>query len=94
MYSKEYPRNILDISKEHLYIPRMLRTVIFDRQSGRGRYRDIVMVAERLGKPEGEFSSATFAVAQMVRQSPLFQDEMAKIKAEAKRRPRRKRGAP
>ena len=91
--SKEYPRNILDASKEHSYIPRMLRPVIFDRQSGRGRYRDIVLVAERLGKPDGEFNSATFAVAQMVRQSPLFKDEWAKIEAEDKRRKRKKRGA-
>ena len=76
----------------------MLRTVIFDRQSGRARYRDIVRVAERLGKPDGEFGSATFAVAQMVRNTQLFKDVWATIeaedkeKAEAKRRSR-KRGA-
>ena len=68
------------------YIAGMLRTVIFDRKAGKGRYRDIVMVAERLGVSDGEFGSATFAVAQMVRQSPLFKDELAKMNSEVKRR--------
>ena len=79
------------------YIAGMLRTVIFDRKAGKGRYRDIVRVAERLSGSD-EYSSATRAVAQMVRRTQEFKDEWAKIeaedreKAEAKRRSR-KRGA-
>lgn len=69
----------------------MLSVVYLNDQMAGGRYRDIVLVAERLAR--GPYASKNNAVAQMVRQSPLFKDELAKMNSEVKRRPRKKRGA-
>ena len=71
----------------------MIKIINLDTEMAGGRYRDVLRVAERLGK-SGMFGSATNAVAQMVRQSPLFKDELAKMNSEVKRRSRKKRGAP
>ena len=52
-----------------------------------GRYADILRVADRL---KGHYGSATNAFAHMVRESPLYVSEMAKMDSEHRRQVRKK----
>jgi len=59
----------------------MLTNVGIKRDTGDDRYGDVLDVAERLA--EGDYGSAANAIAVMVRQSPLFQETLAKLRAAA-----------
>lgn len=67
----------------------MLKHIRMSNDQAGGRYNDILRVAERLAD---RFGSATNAFAHMVRESPVYVAEMAKMNAEHRRR-LRKRGA-
>ena len=65
----------------------MLKHIRMSGDQAGGRYNDILKVAERL---KNDFGSATNAFAHMVRQSPLYVSEMAKMDSEHRRQVRKK----
>jgi hypothetical protein len=56
----------------------MINGVTIDRQTGDGKYADVLAVAEHLG--DGDYGSAANAIAVMVRQSRLFSKTLAQLK--------------
>lgn len=55
----------------------MLTQVAINRETGDGKYADILDVAEHLAN--GDYGSATNAIAVMVRQSPLFKQAVTNL---------------
>lgn len=60
----------------------MLTALHLDRIAGNGRYIDIIDVAEQLGAET--YGSGNNALAVMVRESPLFQTALKKLRDKPK----------
>jgi len=57
----------------------MLEQLKIERATGNGKYGDVLDVAEALA--DGNYGTSPNALAVMVRQSPLFQETLTKLKA-------------
>ena len=51
--------------------------ITIDRQTGHGKYADVLDAADELAR--GDYGSATNAIAVMVRQSDLYREAIAKL---------------
>ena len=56
----------------------MIDALTIDRNTGNGRYSDVLDVLERLGKG-GQYGSATNAAVQLIRKTSEFQETLAQI---------------
>jgi hypothetical protein len=62
----------------------MIRSVVIERETGNGKHSDVLDVCEALAA--GDYGSAANAACVMIRQSPLFQEAIAKLEPAAKRK--------
>ncbi len=58
----------------------MIESVMIDRQTGSGKYADVLDAAEKLG--DGDYGSAANALAVMARQSRLFSEYLKRRERE------------
>lgn len=73
-----FPKISLDARPKRVYLSNMINGVTIDRQTGDGKYADVLDVAEHLGR--GDQGSAANALAVMVRQSPMFLATLRELK--------------
>lgn len=64
----------------------MIRYLTIERTTGNGKYGDVLDACETLAA--GDYGSAANALVVMARQSPLFQETMAKLRPASKRKRR------
>lgn len=62
-----------------------MEQVLIDRKTGGGAYGDVIDAAEWLA--QNRFASATLALCEMARQSPLFHETLARLKENGKQAP-------
>lgn len=61
----------------------MISGVTIDRETGNGKYVEVIDVAEHLGL--GDYGSAANALSAMAKQSPLFVEALSRLKQAAKK---------
>ena len=61
-----------------------MEQVLIDRKTGRGAYGDVIDAAEWLA--QNRFASATLAICEMARQSPLFLETTERLKTNGKQK--------
>lgn len=59
----------------------MIQKIEIDRQTGNGKYGDVLDAAEQLAA--GDYGSAVNALAVMVRKSPLFHEATLQLQHKA-----------
>ncbi len=65
-----------------VYALAAMEQVLIDRKTGNGVYGDVIDAAEWLA--QNRFASATLAIVEMARQSPLFQETVERLKKNGK----------
>ena len=63
----------------------MLTQIGINRETGNGKYGDVLDVAEALGN--GDYGTAANAVVVMARQSPLFRETLAQVREHEEQTP-------